>query len=85
MRYALLMHAAPDGEEVLSDVEREAAYAECLTPADDTRCVAAVRSQPVETAMGVRVAAGAGHRSRTARSPTPDRYSVASVRSRRLI
>ncbi|WP_393063126.1 YciI family protein [Streptomyces sp. LN549] len=58
MQYALLIHAAPDQEEALSDAEREAAYAEYLTLADDTRCVAAAQLQPVEMTTGVRVAGG---------------------------
>ncbi|MEE4496099.1 YciI family protein [Streptomyces sp. NPDC050529] len=58
MQYALLIYAAPDQEEALSEAEREAAYAEYLTLADDTRCVAAAQLQPVEMTTGVRVAGG---------------------------
>ncbi|MCM2414434.1 MULTISPECIES: YciI family protein [unclassified Streptomyces] len=58
MQYALMIYTAPDQDEALSDVEREAAYAEYLALADDPRCVGAGQLQPAETATSVRVAGG---------------------------
>ncbi|KIF67268.1 hypothetical protein HY68_33285 [Streptomyces sp. AcH 505] len=58
MRYALMIYAEPGHGETLSDVEREAAYAEFLTLADDPRVVGFAQLGPAETATGVRVAGG---------------------------
>jgi hypothetical protein len=58
MQYALMIYAEPGYGEALSDVEREAAYAEYLAVADDTRCVGVAQLQPAETATSVRVVGG---------------------------
>jgi hypothetical protein len=58
MQYALLIYAEPGYDEALPDAERAATYAEYAALADDGRCVAAARLQPVETATCVRVAGG---------------------------
>jgi hypothetical protein len=58
MRYALMIYAEPGYDEVLSDVEREAVYAEYSALADDERCVGVARLQPAETATSVRVVGG---------------------------
>jgi hypothetical protein len=58
MQYALVIYAEPGYEETLADAERAAMYAEFLALADDSRCIAAARLQPVETATCVRVAGG---------------------------
>jgi hypothetical protein len=58
MRYALMIYAEPGYEEALSDVEREAAYAEYLTLTDDPRCVAFAKLKHAETATAVRVVGG---------------------------
>lgn len=58
MQYALMIYTEPGYEELLSDAEREAAYAEYLALADDARCVGAAQLHPVETATSVRVVGG---------------------------
>ncbi|MFI7439410.1 YciI family protein [Nonomuraea indica] len=58
MQYALLIYTEPGYHEVLSEAEREAAYAEYFALADDTRYSAGARLQPVETATTVRVVDG---------------------------
>jgi len=58
MQYALMIYAEPGYDEALSDVEREAVYAEYSALADDARCVGDARLQPAETATSVRVVGG---------------------------
>lgn len=58
MRYALMIYTEPGYEETLSEVEREALYAEYLALADDPRCIGAGQLQSAETATSVRVAGG---------------------------
>jgi hypothetical protein len=58
MQYALMIYAEPGDDEALSDVEREAAYAEYLALEDDARCVGAAQLQAAETATSVRVVGG---------------------------
>jgi hypothetical protein len=58
MQYALMIYAEPGYGEALPEAERDAVYAEYLALADDARCVAAARLQPVETATSVRVVGG---------------------------
>jgi Uncharacterized protein conserved in bacteria len=58
MRYAVMIYAKPGYDEALSEVEREAAYAEYLALADDARCVSVAQLQPADTATSVRVVGG---------------------------
>jgi hypothetical protein len=58
MQYALMIHAAPDQAENLSDAEREAVLAEYAALVADPRCVGAAQLQPGETATCVRVEGG---------------------------
>jgi hypothetical protein len=58
MQYALAIYAEPSHKEALSDVEREALYAEYLALADDARLVGGAWLQPAETATCVRVVGG---------------------------
>jgi hypothetical protein len=58
MQYALLIYAAPGYDGAVPDSERDAMYAEYFALAEDPRCVAAGRLQPVETATHVRVVDG---------------------------
>jgi hypothetical protein len=58
MQYALMIYADPGLQEALPEADRAAMQAEYLELAEDARCVAAARLQPVEMATCVRVAAG---------------------------
>jgi hypothetical protein len=58
MQYTLMIYAESGYDEALSDVEREAVYAEYAALADDPRCVSGARLQPAETATCVRVVGG---------------------------
>jgi hypothetical protein len=58
MRYALMIYAEPVSEEAVPDAEYEAAYAEYLALAEDSRSVASAQLQPAETATCVRVVGG---------------------------
>jgi hypothetical protein len=58
MQYAVMVYVEPGYEEQLSDVEREALYAEYAVLADDPRCVGVAQLQPGEAATSVRVVGG---------------------------
>jgi hypothetical protein len=55
MRYALLIHEAPDMYDVLDDDERQAVREEYLELARDPRFLSGERLAPVATATSVRV------------------------------
>ncbi len=58
MRYALMVYTEPGYEETLSDVERDAAYAEYLAISGDERFITGAQLAPAETATSVRVDGG---------------------------
>jgi hypothetical protein len=58
MQYALMIYAEPCYENALTDAERAAVREEFGVLAEDARCVASGRLQPVETATCVRVVGG---------------------------
>ena len=55
MKYALLIYSKPGSHEALSKEDYEAAYGEYVAIAENSRCLATGRLQPVETATTVRV------------------------------
>ncbi len=58
MQYALMIYAEPGLAELVTDAERDAARADYLALADDSRIVSSTHLQPVETATSVRVVGG---------------------------
>jgi hypothetical protein len=58
MKYALLIYSKPVFEEDVPEEENQAALAEYMALANDSRCVESGQLQPVETATTVRVEDG---------------------------
>jgi hypothetical protein len=58
VKYALLIYSKPGSHEALSEDDYKAVLGEYMTLADDSRCLASGRLQPVETATTVRVQNG---------------------------
>jgi hypothetical protein len=58
VKYALLIYSKPGSHEALSEEEYKSTFAEYMTLAGDSRCIASGQLQPIDTATTVRVQDG---------------------------